>query len=85
MFLRHFVKLITRRTDEIGDPIAPLKIYRSRGLLLTLQRSVAQAINIRMASLYAGPAGSTAADESAWLVVVAGQTQTSTGNSSWER
>ena len=46
--------------------MAPLKIYWSRRLSLTLQRSVAQAINIRMASLYAGPAGPTAADESDW-------------------
>ena len=85
MFLQHFDKLINRRADEIGAPVAPLKIYWSRRLSLTLQRSVAQAINIRMASLYAGPAGPTAADESAWPGVVAGQTHASTGNSAWER
>ena len=65
--------------------IIPLKIYLSRRLSLTLQRSVAQAINIRMVSLYAGPAGPTAADESSWPGVVAGQTQAWTGNSAWER
>jgi hypothetical protein len=85
MFLQHFDKLITRRADEIGALMAPLKIYWSRKLSLTLQRSVAQAINIRMASLYAGPASPTAADESAWPGVVAGQMQASTGNSAWER
>ena len=50
-FLEHFDKLIFRRTDEIGASIAPLKIYWSCGLLVTLQRSVAQAINIRTATL----------------------------------
>ena len=49
MFLQHFDKLIARRADEIGAPVAPLKIYWSRRLSLMLQRSVAQAINIRMA------------------------------------
>ena len=47
MFLQHLDKLITQRADKIGAPVAPLKIYWSRRLSLTLQRSVAQAINIR--------------------------------------
>ena len=85
MFLQHLDKLITQRADKIGAPVAPLKIYWSRRLSLTLQRSGAQAIIIRMASLYARTAGPTAADESAWPRVVVGQTQASTGNSAWER
>ena len=63
----------------------PLKIYWRSRLSLTLQRSVAQVINIRITSLYAGPAGPTAADKNAWPGVVAGQSQASTRNSAWER
>ena len=56
-----------------------MKIYRSKTLSLTLQRSVAQAINIRMAMLYTGPTTgpTTAVDESVWPGVVASQSQAS--------
>jgi hypothetical protein len=83
-FLLHFDKLIARRAEEIGASSAPLKIYWSRRLSLTLQRSVAQAINIRMATLYTGPTGPTAVDESVWPGVVVSQSQTSLGSSHWE-
>jgi len=66
-FLEHFDKLIVRRADEIGAPVAPLKIYWSRRLSVPLQRSVAQAINVRMASLYTGPTGPTAVDEGSYM------------------
>jgi len=63
--LLHFDKfMIARRAEEIGVPLAPLKIYWSRRLSLTLQRSVAQAINIIKATLYTGPTGPKAVDES---------------------
>ena len=80
----HFDKLIERRAEEIGALIAPLKIYWSRRLSLTLQRSVAQAINIRMATLYTGPTGLTGVDESVWPGAVALQSQASVGSSHWE-
>jgi len=50
-FLEHFDKLIARRADEIGASVAPMKVYWSRRLSLTLQCSMAQAVNIRMAML----------------------------------
>jgi len=53
-------KLIVKRADEIGAAAAPLMIYWSRQLSITLQRSVVQAINIRMVTLYAEPTGPTA-------------------------
>ena len=85
-FLVHFDKLMARRAEEIGAPIAPLKIYWSRRQSLTLQKSIAQAINIRMAKLYTGPTGPTAVDESVWPGgVVVSQSQTSLGSShDWE-
>ena len=63
-FLQHFDKLWTKSEPP---PITPLKIYWYRRLSLTLQRSVAQAINISMTSLHAGPACPTAGDESAGI------------------
>ena len=49
-FYEHFIELIVRRIDKIGTPVAPLKVYWSRQLSVTLQSSVARAINIRMAT-----------------------------------
>jgi len=83
-FLLHFDKLISRRFEKIGAPIAPLMIYWSRRLLLTLQQSVAQAINIRMATLYTRPTGPTAIDESVWPGVVPLQSQASVRSSHLE-
>jgi hypothetical protein len=84
-FLLHFNKLIARRLEEIGAPIAPLETYWSRRLSLTLQQSIAQAINIRTATLYTGPTGPIAAvDESVWPDVVASQSKASVGSSRWE-
>ena len=85
-FLWHFDKLTARRAEEIGAPISPLKFYWSRRLSLTLQRSVTQAINIRMATLYTGPTGpTTAVDVSVWPGVVASQSEkASVGSSHWE-
>jgi len=47
----------TKSEPPPRPPVAPLKIYWRRRRSLTLQRSGVQAINIRMASLYAGAAG----------------------------
>ena len=80
-FLLHFDKSIAHLAEEIGTPIALLKFYWSRRLSLTLQRSVAQAIDIRMATLYNGPKGPSAVDESVWSGVVASQSQASAGSS----
>ena len=76
----HFDKLIARRAEEIGAPISPLKNYWSIRLSLTSQRSVTQAINIRTATLYTGPTGPTAVDESVWPGAVASQSQASVGS-----
>ena len=80
-FLEHFDKLIFRRADEIGAPVALLKIYLSRRLSVTLQRSVAQATKVRIVNLYTGLTGSTALDKSARSRVEVGQMQASVGSS----
>jgi len=66
---QRFLELV-RQADEIGEPIASPKISRSPQLSVTLQRSVAQAINIGMATLYTRPTGPTAVDGSTWSGVV---------------
>jgi hypothetical protein len=84
-FLRHFDQLVSKRADQIGAPVAALAIYWSRRLSLTLQRNVAQAINFRLMTLYAGPVGHAATDETVWTGVMASQAQTSVGTTGWDR
>ena len=84
-FLRHFDQLVSKRVDQIGAPVAALAIYWSRRLSLTLQRNVAQAINFRLMTLYAGPVGHAATDETVWTGVMASQVQTSVGATGWDR
>jgi len=74
-----------KRADQIGAPVAALAIYWSRRLSLTLQRNVAQAINFRLMTLYAGPVGPAATDETVWTGVMAPQAQTSVGTTGWDR
>ena len=45
---------------------------------------MAQAINIKIATLYTEPPGPTSADKSTWPGVVGGQLQASVGNSQWD-
>ena len=75
-----------KRADQIGAPVAALAIYWSqRRLSLTLQRNVAQAINFRLMTLYAGPVGPVETDETAWTGVMVSQPQTAVGNAGWDR
>ena len=64
-YLEHFDNLIVQRADEIEASVAPLKIYWNRRLSVTLQHIAAEAINIRKTTLYTGPTGPIAVDESA--------------------
>ena len=49
-----------------------------------LQKSVSQAINIRMATVYSGPSGEHG-DESAWPYVISGQSSSRVGSSGAEK
>ena len=84
-FLRHFDQLVMKKADQIGAPVAALVIYWSRRLSLTLQRNVAQAINFWLMTLYAGPVGHAATDETVWTGVMASQAQKSIGTTGWDR
>ena len=65
--LHHFDMLVMKRADQIGAPIAAIEIYWSRLLSLTLQRNMTQPINnFRPMTLYAGPVGPIATDDTSW-------------------
>ena len=71
-FMDYFRKQITRRSAKSGIPKVPLTSYWSRRISLALQRSVAQAINLRLSSLY-DPLEGKLADESSWERVICSQ------------
>ena len=78
-FMDYFREQITRRSAESGIPKVPLTLYWSRRISLALQRSVAQAINLRLSSLY-NPLEGKLADESSWEGVICGQTASVLGS-----
>ena len=84
-FLHHFDQSVMKKADQIGAPVAALAIYSSRRLSSTQQRNVAQAINFRLMTLYAGLVGPIATDKTAWKGVMASLSQTSVGTIGWDR
>ena len=80
MLSNHFTATIKRRATVSEYPLAS---YWRRRISLALQRNVAMAINVRMASVYSGLKGALG-DESAWEGVMQAQSSSRIGCSGWE-